>query len=123
MNFFIFSVNDKKSVVCGLLRFARNDSTHKLVIARVAFATRGNLDMATTIPNQNSSLRRPKACGNLQTTSSLFIHRKIKEFTNRIINYIIIIINTKTKRKKNSLLIKDTITYYNCKIMIVYNYN
>ena len=25
VNFFIFSVNDKKSVVYGLLRFARND--------------------------------------------------------------------------------------------------
>ena len=32
---------------------------------RELLATRGNLDMATTIPNQNSSLRRPKACGNL----------------------------------------------------------
>ena len=67
VNFFIFSVNDKKSVVYGLLRrfTPRNDIIHKLVIARVAFATRGNLDMTTTIPNQNSSLRRPKACGNL----------------------------------------------------------
>ena len=34
------------------------------VIARVR-RTRGNLDMVITIPNQNSSLRRPKACGNL----------------------------------------------------------
>ena len=32
---------------------------------RELLATRGNLDMATTIPNQNSSLREPKVRGNL----------------------------------------------------------
>ena len=34
-----------------------------------------------TTTHYSSSLRRPKACGNPQTTIFLFIHRKEKEFT------------------------------------------
>ncbi len=40
--FFFFFIKEETSSSCGLLRFTRNDSTHKLVIARVR-RTCGNL--------------------------------------------------------------------------------
>ena len=40
--FFLFFIKEEISSGCGLLRFTRNDSTHKLVIAR-AWKARGNL--------------------------------------------------------------------------------
>ena len=75
VNFFIFSVNDKKSVVYGLLRrfTPRNDSTHKLVIARVACNSWQSWDGALwqlikirhceNLPH-TLSLREPKVRGN-----------------------------------------------------------
>ena len=61
-------------VVYGLLRrfTPRNDSTHKLVIARVAFATRGNLSYSRL------SLWRPKACGNLGILGSSLREPKVR---------------------------------------------
>ena len=117
-------------VVCGLLRrfTPRNDSTHKLVIARVAFATRGNLSYSKLViarfrRNRGNlsysrlSLWRPKTCGNLGILGSSLREPKVRgnlgmghnysidEFFSFLFLYLLLVVNSFSFLWINKLLV------------------